>query len=228
MVRDTERRRTVVVNPARAARGYSPSSTFKIPSALIALQEGIAASADHIFRGPYPRFLVDGKPLLPAACDGALTLRAAFRNSCIPVFQEIARAVGAARYQRYLRDWSYGNMRMGGAPLERFWLEGDLQISALQQVDFLTRLARGELAGTRDAVERLRDVMATERTSQYLILAKTGYVFTTEPRVGWYVGWVERAGGPVIFALNLDMIQPAHAAARAAITRAILTELQVL
>ncbi len=220
--------RPVTINAERAERGFAPSSTFKIPNALIAFEEGLVSSPDDVFKGPHAQFLLDGKPLLPKACDGDITLRAAFRNSCIPVFQEIAGKVPQERYRRYLQAWRYGNMQIGGAERDRFWLEGDLKISALQQADFLERLTRGELQGARDHLRHVQDLTTVERTHDYVLHAKTGYVFTASPAVGWYVGWVERRDRTVVFALNLDLVRPELAAARATIARQILAELDVL
>jgi beta-lactamase class D len=71
-------------------------------------------------------------------------------------------------------------------------------------------------------------MLVVQRDEDVVLRAKTGYVFTTAPRVGWWVGWVERGHRTWTFALNLDITDPAHLAARAAIGRAVLTELGAL
>jgi len=85
------RPRTWIVDPERSARRFIPSSTFKIPNALLAIDRGVASGADQPYPGPNPNFLVDGAPFLPATCEGDLTLATALANSCIPIFQQIAR-----------------------------------------------------------------------------------------------------------------------------------------
>ncbi len=219
---------TIVVNAARSRRRYLPSSTFKIPNALIAIDRGVASGADQPYPGPNPNFEVDGAPLLPAACEGDLTLATALASSCIPIFQRIARQVGLATYVRYVRALRYGNRRVRDAPLDAFWLQGPFGISAREQVSFLERLRRLALPVSRRAMTEVRDMLLVERRDGVALHAKSGYVFTTAPRVGWWVGWVQRGRRTWTFALNLDITRPEHFGARAQVGRAILADLGAL
>lgn len=220
--------RTWIVGADRSARRFIPSSTFKIPNALLAIDRGVASGATQAYPGPHPNVFVDGAPLLPAICEGDLTLATALANSCIPVFQQIARAIEAPAYTRELQRLRYGNQDIAGAPVDRFWLDGPLAISAREQVAFLRRLERGALPVTRRAVREVADMLVVERSRCAVLRGKTGYVFTTTPRVGWWVGWVQRGATTWTFALNLDMTRPEHAAARTTIGRDVLTELGAL
>jgi beta-lactamase class D len=219
---------TIVVGARRSRLPYLPSSTFKIPNALIAIERGVASGAEQAYPGPNPNFLVDGAPLLPAACEGDLTLASALTNSCIPIFQRIARRIGLPAYERAVRALRYGNRRVDGAPLDRFWLEGPFGISAHEQVGFLDRLRRLRLPASKRALRAVGDMLVAERRDGFVLRVKTGYVFTTAPRVGWWVGWVERGRRAWTFALNLDMTRPEHFAARAEVGRAILGEVGAL
>lgn len=217
--------RTVVVGDRRSRARFLPSSTFKVPNALIAIDEGVASGPEQRYPGPNPNFLVDGAPFLPAACEGDLTLRTAFASSCIPIFQRIARAVGERAYRHAVRAFGYGNGRFDGAAVDAFWLEGRFGISAREQVRFLERLRHGALPVARTAVAGVRDMMVLERTGDTVLRGKTGWVFSTSPERGWWVGSVERPGHVSTFALNLDITQPSHAAARTRIGRRILERL---
>ena len=119
----------------------------------------------------------------------------------------------------------YGNRRVSGAPVDSFWLEGPFAISAREQVDFLERLRRDELPVSRRAMSDVRSMMVVDDASGFVLRAKTGYVFSTTPARGWWVGWVERPGVVSTFAMNLDITAPAHAAARVEIGTRILTAL---
>jgi beta-lactamase class D len=222
------RPRTILVGAARSRRRFLPSSTFKIPNSLLAIDRGAASGADQPYPGPNPNFLVDGRPFLPPACEGDLTLATAFANSCVPIYQRIARQLGRAAYRRGVRALDYGNREVDGAPLDSFWLEGPFAISAREQVRFLERLRRGRLPVSRHALREVREMMVVERTDTTVLRGKTGFVFTTTPNVGWWVGWVQRGGRTWTFALNLDITRPEHAPARFAIGRAILGELGAL
>jgi len=225
VVRQLGRRsRTVVVGDRRASLRIPPSSTFKVANALIALDRGVATGPDQVFPGPHEQIEVDDQPLLPESCLVDVTLQDALRQSCVSVFQEIAREVGLTAYREASRRLDYGNRQVGAA-VDRFWLDGPLAISAHEQVRFLDRLRLSRLPyGERDMAV-VRDMLLIEREDGHRLYAKTGYVFTTAPRRGWWVGWVRTADMTSVFALNLDVTRPEHLAARTEIGRAILREL---
>lgn len=225
VVHDLAKDTWFVTNPQRARAGYLPASTFKIVNALLGLQTGAVRDKDETFASDGAAFVVDGKPLLPPACTGLVTLGAAFRNSCIPVYQEVARRVGRPAFDAFLTRVGYGNASIAGVPVDRFWLEGDFRISAEDQVRFLGRLVRNDLPLSSAVLAEVKDMMVVEAGNAATIRAKTGYAYAAEPRIGWWVGWVEREGGTMVFALNLDVGRPEHLKARMDIARAILKEL---
>lgn len=214
---------TVVVNPARAATGYTPASTFKILNSLLVLEAGLVSDVDKdVFRYGGQPFLVEGKPFLPEACNADITLRTAFKFSCIPVYQEVARRLGPARYADTIRALDYGNGIIDRAPADAFWLEGDYRVTALQQVAFLERLARGTLPFARATRDAVRDIMFVEQIPGGTLRGKTGYLYSTKPAIGWFVGWLEAGQDITLFALNLDIRTADHARARMTIVRQVL------
>ena len=112
--------------------------------------------------------------------------------------------------------------------VDRFWLDGPLAISAAEQVTFLRRLQRGTLPVDRRAAAEVRDALVLGREGCAVLHGTTGYVFTTTPRAGWWVGWVDRGASSWTFALNLDVTAPEHLAARTAIGRSVLREVGAL
>jgi beta-lactamase class D len=200
---DTGRR--IVVDPERARRRFSPCSTFKIPHALIGLELRILADAATTFR--FDAATVKRDPTHSDARWRTLardhTLRSAVRESVVWYFQALARRIGAAREREWLARLDYGNQDVS-AGLERFWLGTSLAISADEQVRFLERLWRGELASAHTTAI-LKDVLENERTADHVLAAKTGAGTTRDGRkLGWWVGWVERGERVAFFALNLD------------------------
>ncbi len=119
-------------NVARASTAYIPASTFKIPNAIIGLETGVIKDERQIFKW-------DGKPRAMKQWESDLTLRNAIQVSAVPVFQQIAREIGEARMQKYLNHFLYGNSNISGG-IDKFWLEGQLRISAVNQVTFLESL----------------------------------------------------------------------------------------
>ena len=58
--------------------------------------------------------------------------------------------------------WSYLSGQSGGAPLDAFWLEGPVAISAREQVSFLERLRRGALPVSPRAMAEVRGLDLAE------------------------------------------------------------------
>jgi len=219
--------RLVVVGVRRSHRRFLPSSTFKIPNALIALERGVVRGPDEIFPGPNPNYLLDGAPLLPTACEGDVTFRTALALSCIPIFQRLARQVGRPAYRRALREFDYGNRRISDVAVDDFWLHGPFGISAREQVAFLERLRTGRLPVSVRTRRAVREMLVVERRPGFTLRGKTGFVFAQDgkPQRGWWVGWVQRRGQSSVFALNMDMERTELVAQRVAIGRRILTRL---
>src|SRR5207245_2037292 len=72
------------------------------------------------------------------------TLASGMREGVVWMFQEVARRTGKSRMREWLERLGYGNGDMRGG-IDLFWLQGALRVSAMEQVDFLRRLAEGEL-----------------------------------------------------------------------------------
>ncbi|WP_454712329.1 OXA-1206 family carbapenem-hydrolyzing class D beta-lactamase [Cupriavidus nantongensis] len=224
VIYDLRRDRMLTYNPSRAATPYSPASTFKIMNSMIGLETGAVADVDHD-KLPWDGkvWLVGGKAVLPETCNADVPLRVALPNSCVPAYQALARRVGSAAYQRYLGASHYGNVDSSG-PVDRFWLNGTLQISAYQQIDFLKGLVQRTLPFSPATFNAVDDITVLERTAAYTLHGKTGWADSARPAVGWLVGWVERGDDDYLFALNLDLLRPEHAKARMEIARAALRQ----
>jgi beta-lactamase class D len=187
--------RYLVLDPARAKQGFLPASTFKIPNALIGLEVGSIGDENEVFHW-------DGKPQVRSEWERDQTLATGMRYSCVWMFQEVARRTGKARMKEWLARLAYGNRDIKGG-IDHFWLQGALRVSAMQQVDFLRKLAEGELAMTQRSQRLVRDALVFEKTPAYTLYAKTGSTGHVRNPVDWWVGWVERKGKPVAyFAMN--------------------------
>jgi beta-lactamase class D len=220
-VLDTGGGRVIVSDRERAETGFLPASTFKIPNSLIALETGVAADADATMF-PWDKVVRDFD-----AWNQDHMLRSAFKASSLPTYQEIARKIGPERMQHYVDEFNYGNHDIGSAPIDMFWLNGRLRISAMQQISFLQKLYRNELPVSPRSQEIVRDIMYIEPSELGPLRGKTGAVgIGVEPgskaTLGWLVGWVEQSNKPYIFAMNIDVRDPRHLAQRLQITKTLL------
>jgi beta-lactamase class D OXA-10 len=205
-------------NKARALKPFIPASTFKVVHALIALEAGVVKSEHQVFKW-------DGKPRSLKQWERDLTLRGAMQVSAVPVFQQFAREIGEKSMQKYLNKFSYGNADIGGG-IDQFWLDGQLRISALNQVKFLESLYRNKLAASTLNQLIVKDALISEATPEYLVRSKTGYSGTgTElnPSIAWWVGWIEKETEVYFFAFNMDVDNESKLPARKSIPTKIVT-----
>ena len=203
-----------VWNEARAKQRFIPASTFKIANSLIGLDVGAVKDVDEVL--PY-----GGKPQPRKEWEHDMGLRGAIKISNVPVYQELARRIGLERMREGVKKLGYGNMEIGNV-VDRFWLDGPLAISAVEQTEFLHRLVSGSLSINVNAVRAVKEITLLERTGTYELHGKTGWSIATKPQIGWWVGWVERENKVFLFALNIDMLSDEDAAKRLSIGRECL------
>jgi beta-lactamase class D len=224
-VLDPKAGRLLVHNPERARTRFTPASTFKIPNTLIALESGVASGPD--FRLQWDSTVAPRQPWWPAEWARDHTLRSALRASAVWYYQEIARRVGSARMQQYVDRFDYGNRDISGG-IDQFWLDGELRISPMEQVDFLRRFHAGELGVSDRATRIVKDVLVLEATPTYRLSGKTGWAGIGDSGVGWLVGYLERGDDVYFFATNIPIRRNQDAAERLPITKASLRELGLM
>ena len=208
------------VNAGRAGQRFVPASTFKIANSLIALETGVVKDENEII--PY-----GGKPQPFKAWEKDMPMREAIAASVVPIYQELARRIGLERYHHWLERLSYGNRTTGDA-LETFWLDGPLEISAIEQTRFVAELAQQKLSMSARSQTIVRDILRLETAGSRTLYGKTGWRFSSTPQLGWWVGWVEDGSKLSTFAINIDMPSPEDAKKRIGIARVLLGKLGVL
>lgn len=204
----------------RSGQAFLPASTFKIPNSLIALETGVVGDPDgDIFRW-------DGVKRSIEAWNQDHTLRSAIAASAVPVYQEIARRIGAERMQKYVDLFEYGNRNIGGG-IDQFWLTGELRIDPIQQIDFVDRLRRGALPVSKRSQDLVRDILPVTKAGEATIRAKSGLLGAElgKPSLGWLVGWAEKGSAQTVFALNLDVREPRHIADRMRLAQQCLVDI---
>lgn len=209
-----------VVGARRAATRYVPASTFKITNSLVALETGVVQDENEVI--PY-----GGKPQPFKAWEKDMPMREAIAASNVPIYQELARRIGIERYRLWLDRLDYGN-RQTGTALERFWLDGPLAISAIEQARFVARLAQGKLPMSERSQAIVRDILRLEQGDGRTLHGKTGWYFSGTPPIGWWTGWVDHGGKVTTFSLNIDMPAIEDAPKRVAAGKALLAKLGIL
>ena len=216
---DPQAARVLVHDSSRARERFLPASTFKIPHSLIALETGAVADTAEVFWW-------DGTERSVAAWNRDHTLATAFEHSVVWAYQDVARRIGDGQMAAHVGRMGYGNGSIGGG-IDRFWLTGDLRISALEQVRFIQRLHERRLPFSERTLALVEGLMIERRGPDTVLRGKTGWAdrSATDPElvdIGWYVGFVVREGKPTYFALNVDLERPEQAAMRRALAQTIL------
>jgi len=204
----------------RSGQAFLPASTFKIPNSLIALETGVVGDPDKDI------FKWDGVKRSIEAWNQDHTLRSAIAASVVPVYQEIARRIGAERMQKYVDLFEYGNRNIGGG-IDQFWLTGELRIDPIQQIDFVDRLRRGVLPVSKRSQDLVRDILPVTKAGDATIRSKSGLLGAElgKPSLGWLVGWAEKGGAQTVFALDLDIREPRHVGDRMKLVQQCLTDI---
>ncbi|WP_323808874.1 penicillin-binding transpeptidase domain-containing protein [Klebsiella pneumoniae] len=59
-----------------------------------------------------------------------------------------------------------------------------------EQISFLRKLYHNKLHVSERSQRIVKQAMLTEANGDYIIRAKTGYSTRIEPKIGWWVGWL--------------------------------------
>ena len=111
--------------------------------------------------------------------------------------------------------------------MDRFWLDGPLATTAIEQAQFVARLAQQKLDISKRAQTIVRDILRLETKPGAQLYGKTGWLMSATPQIGWWTGWVERDGTIYAFSLNIDMASDADIPKRLAIGKQILAQLGI-
>lgn len=185
-------------NDSRSTKRYLPASTFKLPHTLIALNEGAITDSEEVIKW-------DGKDRGYSLWNKDQTLRSALPASCVWFYQELAKRLDNQTYLNHLERLDYGNKKTG-PEITTFWLDGDIKISAREQIDFVKKLYREELPYPRKDQKLVKELMLITETPSYSLYAKTGWAMRKTNQHGWYIGYVETPSNVWFFATNIDII----------------------
>jgi beta-lactamase class D len=129
----------IVYNPSHCDKRFSPCSSFKIPNSLIGLETGVIPDTsfvipyDNILH-PSDSFMMTNAPFNYWYQD--LSLKRAFKYSCVWYYQELARRVGKEQMLLKVNALHYGNGDISSG-IDTYWLCGSIQISINEQIEFL-------------------------------------------------------------------------------------------
>ena len=180
---------------------YLPASTFKIVNSLIGIQTGRMNDENDTIRW-------DGMESSNANCNHNLSMKEAFKYSCVPWFRELARRIGRDTMQHWLDTLGYG--RRYDAPviknnLDTFWLDNTVKVTADEQLGLVKKLYFDQLPFQNRAQRVVKTMMLRENNSNYKLSYKEGWgKMENGNSLGWMVGWIEENIHPYFFVLQIE------------------------
>ncbi|MDB5963197.1 MAG: class beta-lactamase, partial [Massilia sp.] len=213
----------------------TPASTFNIVVSLMGFDSGILQDA----HAPLLQYragggFADWNPKWRRATDPTSWIV----NSSAWYAQQVTARLGEQRMAAYLDSFNYGNRDASGDPgknngLKMSWISSSMQISPIEQVAFLRKVAKRELPISAHAYDVSEQILAVPAGGGWQAYGKTG---TAAPRTdtgavdqlhsyGWFVGWARKDGRTIVFARLLEDRDRPGSAAGPRLKQAFLKEL---
>jgi bla regulator protein BlaR1 len=206
-----------IYNENAGTKRVSPDSTYKIYSALAALESGVIApdSSDIDWNGNHYPF---------DTWNQDQNLRSAMCHSVNWYFTALDEKTGLSSLNKYFHKIGYGNSDLSGG-LGRYWAESSLKISPVEQVELLARFCLGDLPFRQENLKAVKDSLFVSSAGGSTLYGKTGTGNVEGENVnGWFVGFVESQEETYIFATNIQDKTSANGSTAAKITLDILNE----
>lgn len=218
VIYDESKDRYLTYNQAAGHKRYSPDSTYKIWSALFALDAQKIDRANNVRAWDGTDYPID-------SWNHDQNLQTALTNSTNWYFQQLDSELGKTKLKENFRSINYGNMNLLGG-IDNYWLESSLKISPFEQVDLFRKLLEGKLSFSTDNVAFVKEAIHLQTQPEYRLYGKTGTGNSVTTSTGWFLGSMETNKGNYYFACHLQGAKATGSAA-AEKTLAILKELEI-
>ncbi len=206
-----------IYNENKSTLRVSPDSTYKIYSALFALESDVITNESSTMKW-------NGKQYPYDSWNMDQNLSTALENSVNWYFQGLDRKVGKDKIQDYLSQINYGNSDLSGG-LSQYWLESSLKISPLEQVQLLKSFYTNDLGFKDKNVQMVKDSIKLEEKDDAVLFGKTGTGIVNGKNInGWFIGFVETNQTTYFFATNIESENNSYGSKAAKITKSILRD----
>lgn len=204
-----------IYNQKAGTTRISPDSTYKIYSALCALEQGVITPESSSMKW-------DGSVFPFKAWNQDQNLKTAMSRSVNWYFKALDEKSGISALKSYTRRLEYGNQDLSGE-IGSYWLESSLKISPVEQVELLTRFCQGTLPFQPDHIKAVKDSLYISESQGVSLYGKTGTGNINGKDVnGWFIGFAQSQDETYVFSTNIQSDQSANGRTAAAITLDIL------
>ncbi|OMP67312.1 BlaR1 family beta-lactam sensor/signal transducer [Domibacillus epiphyticus] len=212
---DSKLKQYTIHNKKESTTRFPPGSTYKVFSALFALESGII-KRDH------SQLNWDGTIYPYEEWNQDQDLFSAMERSSTWYFQNLDQQLGKRKLQNYYERINYGNKDLSGN-INDYWLGSSLKISPVEQIDILKKFYDNEFAFEQTNIQTVKDSLLLEESNGSLLSGKTGtVVINGENSDGWFVGYVETVDNTFFFAVHIRGEKQAGGSSAAKIALSIL------
>lgn len=190
----------------------TPASTFKIAISLMGYDAKVLKTVNQ----PVLEYQTHYADWGGAQWKGQIDPAAWMKYSVFWYSQQVVEQLGQNKFNHYVQQFKYGNQDVTAIPVkdagqQAVWVVSSLQISALEQLQFIRQVANREFPLSPYAYEMTERLIQNEvKRDGWTIYAKTGTgspgvdgYYDASQAYGWYVGWAEKNGKKIIF-VQLD------------------------
>lgn len=186
-----------IYNEDKSTVRVSPNSTYKIYSALFALEANVITRDSSTLTW-------DGFQYPFVSWNQDHDLASALKNSVNWYFQSLDKHADLDTIQANLKQIHYGNTDVSGG-IDSFWIESSLEISPVEQVEVLHDFYTNEFGFQEQNVDTVKKALRLEEKNGALLSGKTGTGSVNGKNVnGWFVGYVETKENTYFFATNIQ------------------------
>lgn len=194
----------------------SPDSTYKIYSALCALENGVITPDKN-------NISWDGTPYSIDAWNQNQSLKTAMQNSVNWYFNLLDKQSGYSYMTQFFQKIHYGNEDLSSG-IDRYWLESSLKISPIEQVKLLKQTFTSELGFNEENIQSVKSSLLISSDGMVSLYGKTGTGNVNGKNTsGWFIGFVETPDNTFFFASNIQSDDSANGKTAAEITLNILS-----
>ncbi|MGG4266792.1 BlaR1 family beta-lactam sensor/signal transducer [Peribacillus simplex] len=212
---DSNMKQYTIYNKKESTTRFQPTSTYKIFSALFALESGIITRDNSQMNW-------DGTLYPYEEWNQDQDLFSAMETSSTWYFQKLDQQMGKKKLQNYFERTNYGNSDLSGN-IDNYWLDASLKISPIEQVDILKKFYENEFGFEQSNIQTVKDSLLLEKSNGNLLSGKTGTaVINGEDIDGWFVGYVETVDNTFFFAVHIQGEKQAGGSSSAKIALSIL------
>lgn len=210
----------IIYDMDHATLRTAPNSTYKIYDALFGLEEGIITPKDSFMAW-------NGADYPFEAWNADQDLYSAMQSSVNWYFQEIDGQLGTSALRSYIKEIGYGNENIN-SDLSSYWMQSELKISPVEQVELLTDLYNNDFGFTQENVNAVKDSICLFSSENESFYGKTGTGRVDGQDVnGWFIGYIEANSNTYFFTTNIQSTENATGSKASEISFSVLSDMGI-